>query len=92
MTGIMETNLNFLVYLDTLAKLRVAPEDALFVGDRIWQDVWGPQSVGMRAVLIEVPYRKECIEGVCPDGRIRSLPELLPLVDGWLGEAELGDV
>ena len=72
------------IYLDTLARLGVAPQQAVFVGDRMRQDVWGAQHVGMRAVLIQVPYRHECIDGICPDGRIRFLHELLPLVDRWM--------
>ncbi|MBN1583073.1 MAG: HAD family hydrolase [Anaerolineae bacterium] len=72
------------IFTHTLDRLGVRPEEAIFVGDRMRQDVWGPQHVGMRAVLIEVPYRKEEIGGICPDGRIRFLRELLPLVDRWM--------
>lgn len=72
------------IYLDTLARLGVAPTEAVFVGDRMRQDVWGPQQVGMRAVLIESPYRRERMPGVQPDARIRLLRELLPWVERWM--------
>ncbi len=74
------------IYLDTLARLKVEAREALYVGDRIWQDVWGAQNAGMRAVLVEVPYRRQRKDEVQPDGRIRSLPGLVPLVDGWMRE------
>jgi putative hydrolase of the HAD superfamily len=57
------------------------PSQAVFVGDRPYDDVWGAQQVGMRGVLrnndIMPAYDVE------PDGIIDSLPELLALVDGW---------
>jgi putative hydrolase of the HAD superfamily len=54
---------------------------AVFVGDRPYDDVWGAQQAGLRGVLrsndIMPAYDVE------PDGVIDSLPELLPLIDGW---------
>jgi putative hydrolase of the HAD superfamily len=57
------------------------PSLAVFVGDRPYDDVWGAQQAGLRGVLrsndIMPAYDVE------PDGVIDSLPELLPLIDGW---------
>ncbi len=57
---------------------------AVFVGDRPLDDIHGAQQVGMRAVL-----RPNDLVGsydVQPDATIGRLPELLPLLDGWLAE------
>ena len=55
----------------------VAPEHAVYVGDRLRADVAGAQGVGMKGVLIEVAHRVEQDPDIIPDARIRELPELL---------------
>ena len=57
-------------------------ERAVFVGDRPLDDIHGAQSVGMRAVLR--PNDLVADFDVEPDATITRLPELLPLIDGWL--------
>jgi len=60
-----------------LDELGVAPHEAVFVGDRLVDDVGGAKAVGMRAVLTH-HYRQEPLEGarVAPDAVIRRLSEL----------------
>lgn len=54
------------------------PSRAVFVGDRLHDDVWGAQSAGMRAVWV----RNDRTPGfaVTPDGTIDSLAELPAVV------------
>jgi putative hydrolase of the HAD superfamily len=57
------------------------PSVCVFVGDRLYDDIHGAKSVGMRAVLRPnalVPTFDEH-----PDAVIKGLPELLPLIDCW---------
>lgn len=58
------------------------PARAVFVGDRLFDDIFGAQRAGMRAVHIVnakvPPY------AVRPDATIHRLAELVPIVDGWL--------
>ena len=59
----------------------VAPSRAVFVGDRLRDDVSGAQAVGMRTVhLVGRP-----VEGydVVPDAELVTLDGLVELVDGW---------
>jgi putative hydrolase of the HAD superfamily len=60
-----------------LDELGVAAADAVFVGDRLWEDVGGARAVGMRAVLTH-QYRQEPFDGATcpPDAVIRRLSEL----------------
>jgi putative hydrolase of the HAD superfamily len=58
------------------------PARAVFVGDRLYDDVFGAQSAGLRAVWRRNPEMPPY--DVEPDGVIDALPELLALVDGWL--------
>jgi putative hydrolase of the HAD superfamily len=56
--------------------LGVAPGHAVYVGDRVREDVLGAQAAGLRAVLIRVPYREELLTTARPDAVISELGEL----------------
>jgi len=58
--------------------------DAVFVGDRPLDDIHGAQQMGMRAVLRPNPL--VAAYDVKPDATITRLPELVPLIDGWLAD------
>ncbi len=70
------------IYADALEKVRVSADRALFIGDRVREDVQGPQSLGMLAVLTR-EFRQEDDGGVA-DFVIRRLGELPAIVDGLL--------
>ena len=61
------------------------PADALMVGDRMLQDVFGAKSLGMRAIwrrpLEGAP--QEAVD-VVPDATIEDLTELPAIVEKWL--------
>lgn len=63
------------------------PERAVYVGDRLFEDIWGPQQLGMRAVFVPhsvIPeWQLTGIEGI-PDATIHRLEELVAVVDEWL--------
>lgn len=65
-------------YRRILSETGWSAEECLFVGDSFVDDVCGPKSVGMKAVLLD---RKGAYEGVdlepAPDYVIRSLRELM---------------
>ncbi|MCC7353182.1 MAG: HAD family hydrolase [Anaerolineae bacterium] len=71
------------IYRRALAEIGVQPEDVVFVGDRLKEDVAGPQGVGLRAVLVEVPFREEHDASIVPDARIASLKELPAALAAW---------
>jgi len=60
-----------------LDELGTVPREAVFVGDRLVDDVGGAQAVGMRGVLTH-QYRQEPLDSapVAPDAVIRRLSEL----------------
>jgi len=68
------------------AGLDLAPEEAVYVGDSLFWDIWGAQRAGLRAVWIEQPSQvvPDGIE-VTPDAAIIRLPELLDVLQGWNG-------
>jgi putative hydrolase of the HAD superfamily len=73
-----------------LAAMRAAgasdPARCLFVGDRLFDDVWGARNVGMRAAHIPhsaiPPHQIGHTEGT-PDATITHLADLPPLIDTW---------
>jgi putative hydrolase of the HAD superfamily len=62
------------------------PARGVFVGDRLYDDIHGAKSAGMRAVLIphsEIPeHQRGPVEGE-PDAVIERLADLLAVVDAW---------
>lgn len=65
-----------------LETLCVEASETAYVGDRLFDDIQGAQRVGMRAVHrpnLVVPGH----EGVAPHAMIRTLSDLLPIVDEW---------
>jgi putative hydrolase of the HAD superfamily len=63
------------------------PALAVFVGDRLFDDIFGAQRVGMRAVHIphsQIPaWQTTGVEG-SPDAVIGELGDLVAVIDGWL--------
>jgi len=64
------------IFLQTLRALGVRPEEAAFVGDRLYDDISGAQRVGMKGILKIVPHREEENDTIRPDAQIRTLDEL----------------
>lgn len=62
------------------------PARCVFVGDRLFDDVYGAQNAGMRAVHIPhsviPPSQVGHTEGK-PDATVQRLSELLPIIDRW---------
>jgi len=68
------------------AALGVAAEDAVYVGDREFEDVHGSQAAGMRAILVphsDIPAGQRVSVDVTPDGVAHELLDILVIVDGW---------
>ena len=63
------------IFLKTLNALMVDPSNAVFVGDRLAEDVGGAQKIGMKAVLRN-HERRDYSAPITPDARIDDLKEL----------------
>ena len=69
--------------------LDVAPTSAVYVGDRLFEDVLGPQEVGMRTIWVphsEIPLDQQIAVEVEPDATVQDLGEILGVVEGWLAQ------
>ncbi|HYM49106.1 MAG TPA: HAD family hydrolase [Candidatus Limnocylindrales bacterium] len=75
------------IYADALHKLQVEPATALFVGDRVREDVRGPKALGMRAVLLR-EWRQDDDPAGEADYTLARLGQLWPVIDA-LGRREL---
>jgi len=76
------------IFTTMLEELVVEPNDAIFVGDRLNDDIAGAKGVGMRAVLTHEFRREEVDGGPRPDAVIEQLPELPGLIERWRGEQD----
>ena len=77
-TGYMKPHPN--IYKRALSLLDIAPQDAVFVGDRPGNDIIGANNVGMTSVWIDPPHLHYDLEDVVPDYTITALRELLPIL------------
>src|SRR5204862_734656 len=69
-----------------LERLGVEPAKAVFVGDRVLDDIGGAKGVGMRAVMTR-EFRQEEPDEIAPDAVIERLTELPDAVDRLAAEA-----
>lgn len=63
------------IYLKTLGELEADASQAVFVGDRLIEDVGGAQEVGMKGILV-LHERRDYSAPVTPDAKIERLEEL----------------
>ena len=66
----------------------VRPQEAVYVGDRLFEDVHGSQAAGMRAIWIphsQIPVAQQVAVDVQPDAVAHDLLDILAIVDGWHG-------
>lgn len=68
------------IYTAICEKMQVAPEDCLFIGDRLIEDVRGPQRAGMQAILTHEFRQEEPDPNIHPDYVISRLDQLLELL------------
>lgn len=68
-------------FFAVLSELDVDAEDAVFVGDRPRDDVFGAQAAGLRTVLLT--GREVDPFDVTPDAAIPELADLLAVLDTW---------
>ena len=68
------------------AALGVDPSEAVYVGDRPFEDIHGSQLAGMRAIWVphsKIPVDQQVSVDVTPDGVAHELLEILDIIDGW---------
>ena len=74
------------VFADVLYNLDVEPHNAAFVGDRMFDDIHGAQSIGMRGIWIPhsvLPAHETPDLGVEPDATAHRLGDVLHIVEKW---------
>jgi putative hydrolase of the HAD superfamily len=74
------------VFADVLYNLDVAAEEAAFVGDRLFDDIHGSQSIGMRGIWIphsNIPASQSSDLGITPAATAERLGEVLEIVTSW---------
>jgi putative hydrolase of the HAD superfamily len=75
------------IFLRALEDLGVEPEHALFVGDRLRQDVGGAHALGMRTVQALWFRAEEDVDGIEPDFRAFTQFDVLNVVRRLTGES-----
>ena len=68
------------------AALGVDPCEAVYVGDRPFEDIHGSQQAGMRAIWVphsQIPVTQQVAVDVTPDGVAHQLLDILDILDSW---------
>jgi putative hydrolase of the HAD superfamily len=66
------------------------PGECAYVGDRSYEDVHGPQQVGMRAIWVPhstIPLDQQVSHDATPDAVAHDLGDVLTIVAAWNGSA-----
>ena len=76
------------LFLRALEELDVAPAEAVFVGDRLTDNIGGALAIGMRAVLTH-EFRQETPDETTPtpDAMIQRLSELPSVLDRFADDS-----
>ncbi|MDQ6896922.1 MAG: HAD family hydrolase, partial [Actinomycetota bacterium] len=74
------------IFREAARRIDVAPEACVYVGDRGYEDVHGPQSAGMRAILVphsDIPASQQVTHDATPDAVAHQLLDVLDIVCAW---------
>lgn len=74
------------VFLEICRRLDVTPTNAVYVGDRLFEDVWGPQQVGMRAIWVpgsQFHDHDTTDTDANPDAVVHDLTDVVTTIDDW---------
>lgn len=72
------------------AAVGVPPEEVVYVGDRIFEDVHGAHQAGMRVIWIphsQIPHEQRVDVDAIPDARAHELMDVLEIVTAWCAGA-----
>jgi putative hydrolase of the HAD superfamily len=69
------------IYYALLDRMKISPDQAVFVGDRPKNDIAGANAVGLISILMDPPHLQRELNGVVPDHTITTLSDLLPLLE-----------
>lgn len=73
-------------FLAAATALGVEPVEAVYVGDRLFEDIHGSQAAGMRAIWVphsQIPVAQLVSVEVTPDGVAHQLLDILDIVEAW---------
>jgi putative hydrolase of the HAD superfamily len=74
------------IFAHAAAAVGVEPQECVYVGDRSYEDVHGPQQVGMRAIWIPhstIPLDQQVSHEATPDGVAHELGDIVAIVTRW---------
>jgi putative hydrolase of the HAD superfamily len=69
-----------------LDALGLRPEESVYVGDRLWDDIAGAQQVGMRAIWVphsNIPGHQVPDDSAQPDAVADRLLDVFTIVESW---------
>ena len=81
---------NALIYYQALKKLRVNPEESIFVADEVAEDLVAASGLGMKTIWLktkEKSWWKESDDKILkiyqPDAIVKNLKEIIPIIESY---------
>ncbi len=74
------------IFAHAAGAVGLAPEECVYVGDRSYEDVHGPQQVGMRAIWVphsRIPVEHQVSHDATPDAVAHELGDIATIVAAW---------
>jgi putative hydrolase of the HAD superfamily len=68
------------IFRQSLDRLRIEPEESIFIGDKLIEDIGGAKNIGMEAIL-KFKEGRDYSAPIIPDGTIKNLSELREMVN-----------
>ncbi|MGB5953049.1 MAG: HAD family hydrolase [Ornithinimicrobium sp.] len=71
------------------ASVDADPACCIYVGDRLYEDIWGPAQVGMSTIHVphsDIPAEQRVEIAATPDATVQSLAEVADIVSAWLSQ------
>jgi putative hydrolase of the HAD superfamily len=76
------------IFAHAAREVGLEPGECAYVGDRSYEDVHGPQQVGMRAIWVPhstIPLEQQVSHDATPDAVADEIGDVLTIVESWNG-------
>ena len=74
------------IFKEALDHFGILPEEAVYVGDDLFNDIYGAKSLGLRTIHMEKGYEFPTRSKVTvdPDAKVKKISEIIPIIEDWI--------
>ncbi len=74
------------IFKEALDHFGISPEEAVYIGDDLINDIYGAKSLGLRAIQMEKGFEFPTQSNVTiePDAKVKKISEIIPVIEDWI--------